>query len=380
MRQSTESFLGRLRSKETVFAVVVLVFSLGLFLFDEVKPPQGSTAVMAEVIGMEDYTRLTGVIRLGQQKVTARILRGPWQDHEIVVVNNLLGHLLVDRYVETGDRALFMLDVEDGGIKRAKLVDYDRQSNHLLMFIVFAVVLILFAGITGLKAFVSFIFTVAVLIKILRPAILDSYDPLFVCVSLSALMASVTLILVGGFRFRTLAAIGGVTIGMVLTAVLTVLVGQGMHLRGIASDFAVKLLFSGYSHLDFDRIFWGAVILSASGTLLDIAISVGSTVAEVVKANPFLGRWQLIRSGFAVGQAELSTMVSTLLLAYTGYSLFLILTLVAKGVPMVRVLNLSVISALVLKVLAGGIGMVMVAPITAIIAGFLYHRYHGSPR
>ncbi|MBL7176601.1 MAG: YibE/F family protein [Desulfobacteraceae bacterium] len=357
--------------------MVVLLISAGLFLFVGPKGPEGVTA-SARIIEMEDNTELKGGwLKIGWQKMTARILRGPYRGEKITVDNGLVGNLMLDRYVEVEDRALFMLDIEEGEIRGAKLVDYDRQSWHLIMFIIFAALLILFARYTGVKAFVSFIFTVVVLVKILLPAILKGYDALFLSVSLAALMATVTLLLVGGFSIRTLAAIVGVTIGMILSASLTVLVGQGMHLRGITSDFAVKLLFSGYSTVNLDRIFWGAVILSASGALLDIAISVATAIAEVVKANPALGVRRLIRSGFAVGQAELSTMVSTLLLAYIGYSLFLVLTLTAKGTSLVRILNMNVVSAVILRTLAGGIGMVMVAPITALIAGILYHRFYG---
>ena len=372
-----ERSIKRFVSRDAIFVMAVLIISAGLFLFVGPKGSERITA-FARIIEMEENTELKGGwLKVGGQKVTARILRGPHRGERITVDNGLVGNLMLDRYVEVGDRAIFMLDIEEGEIKGAELVDYDRQTWQLIMLIVFAALLILFARYTGVKAFASFIFTVVVLVKILLPAILEGYDALLLSVSLAALMATVTLLLVGGFRIRTLAAIVGVTVGMILSASLTVLVGQGMHLRGITSDFAVKLLFSGYSTVNLDRIFWGAVILSASGALLDIAISVATTVAEVVKANPALGVRRLIRSGFAVGQAELSTMVSTLLLAYIGYSLFLVLTLTAKGTSLVRILNMNVVSAVILRTLAGGIGMVMVAPITAVIAGILYHRFYG---
>jgi len=365
-------------NKDLALIIMVLTFSLALFLFPDKKTSRGSVPVMAVVIQVEDHTKQIGVIRLGEQKVKAKILRGRLKGRQIMVTNKMIGHLMMDRPVAVGDRALFMLDLEGDTIKGAKLVDYDRQTWHLIMFIIFAGGLILFARVTGLKAFVSFIFAVAVLIKILLPAILKGYDPLIVCVSVAVLLASVTLLLIGGFRLRTLAAVIGVTVGMLLSTILTVLAGQAMHVHGITIDFAVKLLFSGYSHLNLDRIFWGAVILSISGALLDIAISSATTVAEVVKANPSLSLRKLINSGFAVGQAELGTMVSTLLLAYTGYSLFLVLALSTTGISLARFLNLSVVSAIILRVLAGSIGMVMVAPITAITAGLLYHRFHGK--
>jgi uncharacterized membrane protein len=363
---------------DALFASIVLISTLALLLSGWNRSSQEATAVRAEVIQVTDQTKQVGRIRMGRQEVIARIQQGSFKGQRVTVINHLAGHMLHDRYVKPGDKTLFMLQILNNRIMKAKLVDFDRLNSHWIMFIIFSALLILFAGKTGLKALISFFFTIAVIVRILLPAILNHHDPLLVCVGLAALIASVTLVLVGGFQLRTLAAIIGVWIGMSLTAVLTVLVGQGMQLQGITVDFATKLLFTGYAHLDFDSIFWGAVILSASGTLLDIAISISSTVAEVVKANPSLGVMKLVRSGFAVGQAELSTMVSTLLLAYTSYSLFLLLTLSARGISLERVLNLGAISALLLKILAGGIGMVMVAPVTALCAGLLYHRFHGS--
>ncbi len=363
---------------DALFASIVLISTLALLLSGWNRSSQEATAVRAEVIQVTDHTKQVGRVRMGRQEVIARIQQGAFKGQRVTVINHLAGHMLHDRYVKPGDKTLFMLQILNNRIMKAKLVDFDRLNSHWIIFTIFSALLILFAGITGLKALISFFFTIAIIVRILLPAILNHYDPLLVCVVLAALIASVTLVLVGGFRLRTLAAIIGVCIGMSLTAVLTVLVGQGMQLQGITADFATRLLFSGYAHLDFDSIFWGAVILSASGALLDIAISVSSTVAEVVKANPSLGVMKLVRSGFAVGQAELSTMVSTLLLAYTSYSLFLLLTLSARGVSLERVLNLGAISALLLKILAGGIGMVLVAPVTALCAGLLYHRFHGT--
>ncbi len=379
LKNNLKNYSARILNKDLILVIVVLTISLALFLFADKVTNRGSIPVIAEVIQVEDRTKQVGIIKLGEQKVKAEILTRRLRGRHITVTNKMIGHLMMDHPVAPGDRALFMLDLQEDSIKGAKLVDYDRQTWHLRLFVIFAVVLILFARYTGFKAFVSFIFTMAVLVKVLLPAILKGYDPLFVSVSLAVMLASVTLLLIGGFRLRTLAAVTGVTIGMMLSTILTVFAGQAMQISGITNAYAARLLLSGYAHLDLDRIFWGAVILSISGALLDIAISSAATVAEVIKANPSLSLRRLIGSGFAVGQAELGTMVSTLLLAYTGYSFFLILALSASDITFTRFLNISVISALILKVLAGSIGMVLVAPITAVTAGLLYHRFHGTP-
>ncbi|NQS89919.1 YibE/F family protein [Patescibacteria group bacterium] len=370
----------RLVTKDTIFVIVVLVVSACLFLFIDPKKPEEVT-VTARITQLEDNTDiLAGWMKVGGQEITARILSGPYRGQDITVLNSLTGNLLLDRYVKVGNRVILTLDIENGKIRGAELVDYDRQSWYLIMLAIFAGLLILFARYTGVKAFVSFIFTAVVLIKIGIPSILGGYDPLFILVFFAILFGTVTLLLVGGFSIRALSAIIGLTIGIILSGGLVVLAGEGMRMYGIVSEMTMTLLFSGYSHLNMDKIFWGAVILGASGAMVDIAISVATSVREVVKANPSLSAWRLIHSGFEVGRAALGTMVTTLLLAYFGCSFFLFLVFTAKMTQLMRILNYSYISAEILRTLAGSIGMVMIAPITAVIAGLLYHRAYGSER
>ncbi len=125
-------------------------------------------------------------------------------------------------------------------------------------------------------------------------------------------------------------------------------------------------------------MFWGAVILGASGAMVDVAIAVSTAVEQVIKANPELGAVRLIRSGFEVGRAALGTMVTTLLLAYTGSGLFLFLVFRAKETHISLIINHNFVSAEIFRTLVGSIGMVMVAPISAVVAGLLYHRFHGT--
>ncbi|MBW1710401.1 MAG: YibE/F family protein [Deltaproteobacteria bacterium] len=370
----------RFFNKDTIFVALVLLVSAGLFMSGDPREP-GEVTVLARIVNIVDNTETKGAyLKVGGQEVTARILKGPYKGQSISTDNGLVGNLMLDRFVEVGDRAVFILNVEEGRIIDAELVDYDRQSWHLAVFILFAVLLILFARYTGVRAFASFIFTVSVIVRLLIPAILKGYDPLLLCVFMAILVASVTLLLVGGFSIRTTAAIISVTFSMVLTALLVVMGGKGIRLDGMTCEHSLILLFSGYPYLNLDRVFWGAVILGASGAMVDVAIAVSTAVEQVVKANPGLGMVRLIRSGFEVGRAALGTMVTTLLLAYAGSGLFLFLVFNARETHLARILNYNFVSAEIFRTLAGSIGMVMVAPISAVIAGVLYHRIHGIER
>jgi uncharacterized membrane protein len=115
------------------------------------------------------------------------------------------------------------------------------------------------------------------------------------------------------------------------------------------------------------------MVLGASGAMVDVAISVATSVKEVALANPMFSIRRLILAGFEVGQAELGTMTTTLLLAYMSVNIFLIMLFTANKTPFTNFLNISVVSHEILRIIAGSIGMVIVAPITAIVAGLLYH-------
>ncbi len=364
-------------TKDTLFVTLVLVISGYLYVSMDKKSPHEPT-VTARILSLEDNTDLmSGWYKVGGQEITARILSGPFRGHDITALNSLKGNLMLDRFVRKGDRALFTLHLENGAIQRATLVDYDRQSWHVGLFALFAGLLILFARSTGAKALVSFFFTALVMVRVGIPLLLKGHDPLFVCLAFALIFGTITLLLVGGFSIRSLSAISGLVASIFVSAGLTVVVGKGIRLSTAVSDKAIMLFHSGYSHLDIEKIFWGAVIIGASGAMVDIAIAVATAVREVSKANPALSTRRLIQSGFEVGRATLGTMVTTLLLAYVGCSIFLFLVFTAKTTHFVRIINFNFVSAEILRTVAGSIGMVMIAPITAVIAGFLYHRFHG---
>jgi uncharacterized membrane protein len=368
----------RFFSLDTLLVVTVLIISIVIFFSYGEKKRAGSIPAFARVIQMEDHTRQIGFLRMGMQSVTAQIASGPYKGQQIRTINQLLGRALTDRYVRVGDKALFMLHIKNEKILSAKIVDFDRQSWHLFLFIIFAGLLILFSGYIGIRAFVSFVFTVVILLRFLFPFILTGHDPLFVCFGVAIIFGIVTLLLVGGVAMRTLAAIIGFTIGVVFSAGLTIFAGYGMYLRGITSECAVFLLQSGYPGLDLTKILLGSIVLGASGAMVDIAISVATAVKEVAKANPMLGVRRLIFSGFEVGRAELGTMTTTLLMAYMSVNIFLVMIFAAKATSLTRVLNITMVSHEILRIIAGSIGMVMIAPITAVVAGLLYHSQMGA--
>jgi uncharacterized membrane protein len=120
------------------------------------------------------------------------------------------------------------------------------------------------------------------------------------------------------------------------------------------------------------HIFYAAVVIGASGAAMDIAMDVAASMAEIKSKKPNIEMKELIESGFTVGQAVIGTMTTTLLLAYSGGYLTLLMLFMTKNSSLNRILNFKMVSAEILRTLTGSIGLVLVAPITAFLAGWIY--------
>ena len=134
---------------------------------------------------------------------------------------------------------------------------------------------------------------------------------------------------------------------------------------------AESLLYSGYQYLDLTAIFMSSIFIGASGAMMDLAVDITSAIAEVVEKKPDIRKKEAILSGMNVGRAAMGTMTTTLLLAYSGGYVSLLMVFMAQGTPIDHILNYKYVAAEVLDTVVGSFGLVTVAPFTAVMAGVL---------
>ena len=146
------------------------------------------------------------------------------------------------------------------------------------------------------------------------------------------------------------------------------------QVHGAVKPFSETLLYSGYSNLNLTDIFLAGIFISSSGAVMDIAMDIAASQHEVLLQNPEISRKKLVRSGFAVGRAVVGTMTTTLLLAYSGGFSTLLMVFIAQGTPAINILNLNYIAGEILHTMVGSFGLVLVAPITAFIGGWMYTK------
>ena len=185
-----------------------------------------------------------------------------------------------------------------------------------------------------------------------------------------------TILLVGGMNRRGLAAWLGTLLGIAATCALALIFSGPFHLHGAVRPYAETVLYSGYPYLDMTRIFLASIFMASSGALMDLAMDVAASMAELVARNPGIARRDALASGLRVGRAVVGTMTTTLLLAYSGGYIATLMLFMAQGIPLENALNLPFVAAEIMNTMVGSIGLVTVAPFTALTGAWLLARPH----
>ena len=362
--------------RDMMLVIVFAVLSMGLYLLPtgfEARMAKAAERVKAEVAETDNAElRQHGMVKTGDQRVTLRLLEGRFAGRVVEGNNPLLGMMDRDKIFAPGDHVLVVLSLDPSGeIAFVNPQAHYRLGLELLLLLFFATALVLFGGWTGLKAMLSFVFSALMLWKVLVPGLLKGYSPVWLAVTVVGGLTAVIIFLVAGPTRKGVVAFIGAMLGILTSCLMAVCFTGAFHLHGAVLPFAETLLYSGFGHLNLTQIFIAAVFLAASGAVMDLAMDVAASMAEVVAKRPDIGPLDLIRSGLSVGRTVVGTMTTTLLFAYSGGYITLLMAFMAQGVPLANMFNLVYVAAEILKTLVGSLGLVLVAPFTALVGGLI---------
>ncbi len=365
--------------KELYFIFIVSVAVIGLLLLPTgYENPQLTENILyekAEVVEVDNRGLNTiSVVTLGTQHLQIRLLSGPFKGKVIDAKNELLGDKRRDMVFGLKDRVLGVVRVDNsrGVILEARAEELYRQDMELLLIAAFVIVLILFAGKTGAKAALSFAFTALAFWKLLIPAMLRGYSPLLVSIAVVFVTTSVIVLLVGGISKRGGVALLGAMLGVVTTAIMALLFGYYFRIPGTIQEYSEALLYSGFADLDFSEMFISSIFISSAGAVMDVAMDIAAAQDELSKNALHLSRRELIKSGLNIASPVVGSMTTTLLFAYSGSFMFAFMAFMSQGVPIESIVNRGYIAAEILHTMVGSFGLVLVAPITAILGGYIY--------
>lgn len=362
---------------DVVFTILALAVTLSLVFLPTGYEKKGSASVRARALVLSTNNTMVrnfGIVMQGEQQARVRILGGAFKGLEADANNILYGKADLDKLFAPGDVALAVIDpaAAKDAPPSITLMDHYRLNIEWAMVIVFFILLLLYGGWTGLKSAAAFLFSVATIWKVLIPAFLSGIPPVLASLGTVAVLSCVIILLVAGFTRTSAAAILGSLAGTIVSAAAALALSGPYHVNGAVRPFAETLLYGGFDHLNLTQIFLAGTFLASSGAFIDLAMDIAASMEEVHAKRPELGFKDLVFSGLTVGRKIIGTETTTLLLAYTGGYTSLLMVFMAQGVPMANMFNITYVSSEVFHTMIGSLGLLTIAPFTALAAGALF--------
>lgn len=306
--------------------------------------------------------------RIGKQTLEVELTSGKWKGETREIVNYLTAYTNVDAKI--GTRVIVRLDVdEDGQMQVVAVPSYQRTPMLLGLIVLFAALLAGIGRKKGLMALLGLAYTLAGVWFVLIPMLRRGADPMLVTILIVALTAAASLFLLTGWSRKTLCATLGCIGGVAAAGLLAALAGTISPFNGFNLPEAEELVLRSLDgKLQISGLFVSGILIASLGAVMDVAMSISSACWELRTLNPDISRGQLFRSGMNIGRDAMGTMANTLILAFAGSSLNVLLLFQIYDYPMMQLFNADTIAAEAIRGLAGSIGILLCVPLVAALS------------
>jgi uncharacterized membrane protein len=324
--------------------------------------------------------RATG-FEVGYQIVKLHVLTGEHRN-ETVVVRNALNYTTNVR-ARTGATVIICVDTANATSFNAWIYSYDRAPFLYLFIALFIVALCAVGGNRGFKSIAGIIFTFTGVIFLFIPLLYRGYSPELASLGVMMVSLCVTLILLAGFSAKALSAILGTTAGIIISVMFLAVALKITRLSGFNANEADMLIqIAGKTPMKVNGLLFAAILISSLGAIMDIAISIASSIQEVSAGNNNLGAKALFNSGMNVGRDMMGTMANTLIIAFTGTSLNVLVLLYSWNVSYYQLINNAMIAIYIIQAVSGGLAVILTVPSVSFFSAKLipaFGRQRGKP-
>ena len=309
-------------------------------------------------------------VYIGTQELKIEILSGKFKGQKLILTNSRLhGDLVYDVVAEDGMEIVLAVREREGQSPSVGIDTYARDKVLYILIFLFILVLIGVGRIKGLMALISLVITGLLIAFFMLPLMFRGYSPILLAVITASIVIFLSLMLIGGFNKKSLAAIIGTSAGVVIAGIISLISGKMSHLTGITGEASEQLIYIVSSFpINIKGIMFAGIIISSLGAVMDVGMSIASVIFEIHNKAPELNKAELFKSGMNVGKDIMGTMANTLILAFAGCSLSIMILLMAYNMPYFRAINLNTVSTEIIQGLSGSIGLVLTVPITSIVS------------
>jgi uncharacterized membrane protein len=309
------------------------------------------------------------------QKVQLQILDGSDQGKTITLLYGDTSTITQAQEVAQG-QTIVLLKSQTTKQIMYQIVDDYRLNQLYPIAIVFFIIVLLVSRLKGLGAIMGLGISLFVIIAFIVPQILTGQDPLLASIVGSLIIMVATMYLAHGFSQKTNIALISTSLALILTGILSYVAVLMTNLNGLGSEDVTSLQFGTTSTINFQGLLLGGIVIGSLGVLEDITTGLAASIQELSLANNKLQFRDLVASGFRIGSEHIAALVNTIVLAYAGVGLpiFLFLVINPNHQPLWFVINSELIMEEIVRTLAGGIGLILAVPLTAVFAAWAFQQ------
>lgn len=366
------------RNKKVIIYITTVVVSI-ILIFIGHKLASHDMETIDNDSGTELLTGTISDIQVKDNDIifNLKVESGPKKDQQVQAIFDDFTASKI-RTVQPGDHVIISSGSDNPQVKY-QFYDYVRSGAMIELVVIFFIAIILYAGLKGISTVISIILTTAAIFFVLLPAILSRYNVYFWGMLVALFIIIMTLLLVHGPNKKSLCSGIGIVLGLLVSVMIMFFSAQFMFFSGLGSEEVFFLAQSTQDNpFDFKAIQFTMILIGALGAIMDVAMSVSSSMYELKQQNPHITRKELLKSGYEVGKDINGTMANTLILAYMASGFISIISVVVFNFDLYTTLNRESFIFEIFQPIIGSFGILAALPLTTVIGGLIY-SYEKKP-
>ncbi|GFZ32303.1 hypothetical protein CSC2_28290 [Clostridium zeae] len=377
-------------SKLILWSIFFILFAVFLYMFNN-NHPLGSSKQNNKSYVRYEKAQVLNVksesvkplengsnIFLGSQEISVKILSGEHKGELKDITNYLSDTHSV--YVKKGMSVITEIDTA-GSEYQVMVYNYYRAPVQYMFVIIFFVSLCVIGGRKGAKSVIGLAFTFICIIFLFVPMLYKGYSPVLSSIVIIILVTGITLLLLNGYSAKTISAILGTILGVAIAAIIALIVGKLAHLTGYSTqDVETLNMISAKFNIKVEGLLLAGILIASLGAVMDLSISIASSIQEIYSSNNKISKKDLFASGMNVGRDMMGTMANTLILAFAGASLNMIIIIYFYNVGYNQLINMDMVNVEIIQGLTGSLAVILTVPIIAFISSRLIPAFQNQSK
>lgn len=368
--------------KHIIIRAVVVVVCLAAFIIaadrlrvtdkEPIVTTLGYSYENAKVIEVVEDNLSPDGVRVGYQMLKVQLTSGEYKG-EIVNATSAEGNLF-GAVCKKGDSVVVHMSVS-GDSKNVSVYSKDRIVAVAAFVGIFLLLICVIGGKNGVKSVIGLVFTFVAIFMIYIPLIYRGFSPFWAAVIITIITTIVTMYLISGIAVKTLCAILGTVIGVLLAGLSAWLFGRVADIDGYNVSNIETLAYVGQiTNIQIGGLLFSGILIASLGAVMDVAMSVSSAISEIHDKAPQLGCLELFKSGMNVGRDMMGTMSNTLILAFVGSAVSELVINYAYNLLFRQIINSYNIGIEIMQGVSGSIGVILTVPAVAVVTAWMLTR------